>query len=136
TGTQNGQPLTGHEEPVNAVASTMIDGIPVAVTGGDDGTVRVWDLTTGTQNGQPLTGHEEPVNAVASTMIDGIPVAVTSSGDNTVRLWNLTTGQSCVVAMLSQPRVAVFGSDSSILLATGSDLVVFGREMWSRRRRS
>ncbi|MFI1794461.1 caspase family protein [Streptomyces olivaceoviridis] len=135
-GTRFGQVLTGHEEPVNAVACTRIDGRPMAITGGDDGTVRVWDLTTGTQNGQPLTGHEEPVNAVASTMIDGIPVAVTSSGDNTVRLWNLTTGQSCVVAMLSQPRVAVFGSDSSILLATGSDLVVFGREMWSRRRRS
>ncbi|WP_203854875.1 hypothetical protein, partial [Dactylosporangium siamense] len=37
-------PLTGHTGTVWAVACTVLDGRPVAVTGSDDGTVRVWDL--------------------------------------------------------------------------------------------
>ncbi len=36
--------LTGHDDWVNAVACTELDGVPVAVTGSSDGTVRVWDL--------------------------------------------------------------------------------------------
>ncbi len=69
------------------------DGRPVAVTGSDDDTVRVWDLTTGTQIGAPLTGHTSSVRAVAARALpDGRPVAVTASDDDTVRVWDLTTG--------------------------------------------
>jgi hypothetical protein len=38
--------LTGHTNAVTAVACTQLDGRPVAVTAGDDETVRVWDLQT------------------------------------------------------------------------------------------
>lgn len=38
--------LTGYTEPVAAVACTQLDGRPVAVTGGSDATVRIWDLDT------------------------------------------------------------------------------------------
>lgn len=38
--------LTGHNNWVRAVACAEVDGIPVAVTGGDDETARVWDLRT------------------------------------------------------------------------------------------
>jgi len=36
--------LTGHDSRVTAVACTDLDGVPVAVTGSDDNTVRIWDL--------------------------------------------------------------------------------------------
>jgi WD40 repeat protein len=72
--------------------TTELDGRPVAVTGGDDDTVRVWDLTTGDPIGSPLTGHTDAVEAVAVTRLDGRPVAVTGSSDRTARLWDLTTG--------------------------------------------
>ena len=44
THTPIGQPLTGHTGSVNAVATTQLDGHPVAVSGGGDKAVRVWDL--------------------------------------------------------------------------------------------
>ena len=86
--------FTGHTAPVRAVACTLVDGIPVAVAGGGDGTVRVWDLTTGQAAGPPLTGHTSTISAVACTLVDGIPVAVTGGYDDMVRVWDLTTGQA------------------------------------------
>ncbi|MFD7477796.1 caspase family protein [Streptomyces sp. NPDC059837] len=83
--------LTGHTGPVSEVACTNLDGAPVAVTGDDDGVVRVWDMRTGTPIGQPLTGHAGPVQAVACTNLDGAPVAVTGD-DEVVRVWDLRTG--------------------------------------------
>ncbi|MEV7442944.1 hypothetical protein AB0O22_17625, partial [Streptomyces sp. NPDC091204] len=77
-----------------AVACTVLDGRPVAVTTGWDKTVRVWDLATGQSVGKPLTGHTEAVYAVACTVLDGRPVAVTTGWDKTVRVWDLATGQS------------------------------------------
>ena len=63
-------------------ALLLPDGRPIAVTGSDDKTVRVWDLSTGTPLGDPLTGHTSPVEAVAALLLpDGRPIAVTGSED-------------------------------------------------------
>ena len=85
--------LTGHTNAVTAVACTVFDGRPVAVTGSYDDTVQVWDLETGQPHGQPLTGHTDAVYAMACTVLDGRPVAVTGSADRTARVWDLETGQ-------------------------------------------
>jgi WD40 repeat protein len=45
---------------VTAVACTVLNGAPVAVTGGVDGTVRVWDLMTG--DGNVLAVHAPSFN--------------------------------------------------------------------------
>jgi WD40 repeat protein len=78
---------TGHTGPVRTVAVSE-DGAR-AVSGSDDGTVRVWDLTTGRQQAT-LTGHTDWVRAVAVSQ-DGAR-AVSGSDDGTVRVWDLTTG--------------------------------------------
>jgi WD40 repeat protein len=83
--------LTGHDGTVHAVACTTVNGRPVAVTGGDDGTVRVWDLATGTPHAT-LTGHDGSVHAVACTVVEGRPVAVTGGFDKTLRVWDLAAG--------------------------------------------
>ncbi|WP_327046014.1 hypothetical protein OG320_30800 [Microbispora sp. NBC_01189] len=78
---------------LRAMTTTRLGDRAVAVTGGTDGTVRVWDLTTGTQLGaqigRPLTGHTGRVTAVTATRLHGRPVAVTGSADGTVRIWDL-----------------------------------------------
>jgi WD40 repeat protein len=76
------------------VACTEVDGRPVAVTGGYDGTVRVWDLATGQPVGDPPArrAYGALIVAVACIEVDGRPVAVT--GGSTVRVWDLTTDRS------------------------------------------
>ena len=52
------QVLTGHSGSVSAVAvGALPDGTPVIISGGADGTVRVWRLADGTPVGEPLPGH-------------------------------------------------------------------------------
>ncbi|MFF1498427.1 WD40 repeat domain-containing protein, partial [Streptomyces sp. NPDC058316] len=93
TGQPVGEPVTGHTDGVLTVATAVMNGRPVAVTGSRDETVRVWDLTTGRPVGEPLTGHTGQVRGVATVVVDDRPVAVTGSWDRTVRVWDLVTGR-------------------------------------------
>jgi WD40 repeat protein len=74
---------------VTAVACAQLDGRPIAVTSGQDRTVRIWDLTTGIPISGPLVGHTDSVTAVACTQLDGRPIAVTSGRDHMVQVWDL-----------------------------------------------
>ena len=86
--------LTGHSDGVNTVATSVVAGMPVAVSGGEDGQLRVWDLSAGRLVHQPLIGHILRVTAVATGTMAGRPIVVSGSDDRTVRVWDLTTGQS------------------------------------------
>ena len=88
------QVLTGHDGAVTAVAAGALpDGTPVIISGGGDGTVRVWRLADGTPVGEPLRGHDGAVTAVAAGALpDGTPVIISGGGDGTVRVWRLADG--------------------------------------------
>ena len=100
---------------MNAVAvGALPDGTPVIVSGGGDGTVRVWRLADGTPVGEPLTGHDGAVKAVAvGALPDGTPVIVSGGQDGTVRVWRTADG-SPFVPPLDLPEsvqaVAVHGN--------------------------
>jgi WD40 repeat protein len=84
------QKIVATGSPVNAVAFGP-DGRRI-VSGGDDGTVRVWDAATGEAVGVPMTGHGGWVNSVAFSP-DGQRIA-SGGEDGTVRVWNADTGRA------------------------------------------
>jgi WD40 repeat protein len=85
---QLGEPL---ESVGGAVATAVVDGRPVAVTGGRDDTVRVWDLIDRRPVGPPLVGHVPASVDVA--VVEGRPVAVTAGyADRLIRIWDLAAG--------------------------------------------
>ncbi|GAA3384297.1 hypothetical protein GCM10017750_58110 [Streptomyces racemochromogenes] len=84
--------LNGHDRPVTCVATGTLDGRPIAVTGSEDSTARVWDLTTQRPIGEPLP-VAIPVNALAIGELGDYSVALTGGHDGTVRIWDLSAGQ-------------------------------------------
>ncbi|ONI88740.1 hypothetical protein ALI22I_17250 [Saccharothrix sp. ALI-22-I] len=116
--------LSGHTAPAGAVAVTP-DGSRV-ITGSDDGTARVWDLTTGREL-HTLTGHTTPVGAVAVTS-DGFR-AITGADDGTVRAWDLMTGQEIhtltgYVAPTEAMARATNGNRAMALASDGSRVII------------
>ena len=88
-GTPVEEPLRGHRGGVNAVAAGALpDGDPVIISGGIDGTVRVWQTADSVPTGKLVRGHRGGVNAVAAGALpDGTPVIISGGGDGTVRVW-------------------------------------------------
>lgn len=84
------EPSTGHGGCVNALDVAVVGDRALAVTGGEDGTVRIWDLADGRQVGPPLAGHDASVEAVAVTTMQDRPVALTAGRDGVLRVWDLT----------------------------------------------
>ena len=99
--------FTGHRFGVAGVAIAQLDGRPVVVSGGQDGTVRVSELATGTQVGEPLTIYDDGVAAVAIAQLGGRPVVVSGGQDGTVRVSELATGTH--VAAFTGHRFGVAG---------------------------
>ena len=92
----------------------------LAVTGGTDGNVRVWDTATGQEIGAPMSSDDNPVDAVAFSP-SGTLIAA-ASADGNVQLWNATSQQvagSALVLAGPQVRALVFSPDGRFL-ATGA----------------
>ena len=107
--------------PVSAVAFSP-DGTRL-VSGGEDNTLRLWDVQTGQRIGQPLRGHGGDVLSVVFSP-DGTRLA--SGGyDGTVRLWNAQNGQRIGKPMRwhekGQVRSVAFSPDGTRLVSGGED---------------
>jgi WD40 repeat protein len=85
--------LVGHKRSVRALTCLVLpDGTALAISGAEDNTAMVWDLTKLAPL-RTLTGHTNNVVAVAAMVLpDGVPVAVTAGEDNTAVVWDLRDG--------------------------------------------
>ena len=117
------QQLSGHTSTVTSVAAAELDGRPVIISGGEDRSVRIWDLATGTPIGDPLMGHTDWVQVVAAAQLDGRPVVISGSADQTVRVWDLATGE-----LVGEPLIGHTGLVTSVAAAEldGRPVVISG----------
>jgi mono/diheme cytochrome c family protein len=130
------RPFAGHSGPVVSLAFSP-DGRR-ALSGSDDNTLRLWDVSTGREI-RTLEGHTGAVLAVVFSP-DGRS-ALSGSYDRTVRLWDLSSGRQLQrfdghtervssVAFSPDGRRGLSGSWDQTLslwdLATGRELRRFG----------
>jgi WD40 repeat protein len=102
--------LEGHTKDVLCVATADLDGRPIAVTGANDRTVRIWDLTSQRQVGKPLE-TTVPTSAVAIGDLDDYTVALAGGIDGVVHVWDLSSGQQ-----LGEPLVGHTSGIAAIAL--------------------
>jgi WD40 repeat protein len=157
-----GYPVAGSKEQgrrsnggyIRDIATTTVDGRVVAITGSNDGVVRLWDLTdrpaTWLSKRWPhrlagplrhLEGHTDAVWAVRTATVDGRPVAVSGDSDGVLRRWDLgaavspppgdpsTYGTAAGIDALAMTRLA---GGSVIAAATDGNTV----EIWDLAARS
>ena len=89
-----GTPFTAHNGTrVISITTTTLDGRVVAVTGDDDGLVRVWDPLNGMEIAAPIETSGKP-ESLLTLSLDGRPVVVCGSGgyDGPVEVRNLRDG--------------------------------------------
>jgi len=102
-------------------------GRPVIVSGGIDGTVRVWDLDTGEPVLGPLTGlagQAGRVNAVAVGVRQGRPVIVSGAADRTVRVWDLEAERHAILRIeLGYAAMSVASAADRLVIGTMAELL-------------
>jgi WD40 repeat protein len=98
----------------------------VIISGGRDGTVRVWRTADGTPVGQPMTGHDGSVPTVAAgSLLDGTPVIISGGIDRTVRVWRTADGKPVGPPLhLPESVRAVAHHGNVIITAAGADIAV------------
>jgi WD40 repeat protein len=102
-------------EPIYSL--TLVPGTRQFLSGGLDGTGRVWDLGT-TSGPNELLGHTAQINGVATDPDGGL--AATASDDGTIHVWNLRSAAPGPVSVLTGAR----GYANAVLFAEVSGMSV------------
>jgi len=121
-----GQPRSGHEDYVNAVAFSP-DGKTLA-TGSRDITIRLWQVDQPSADPIVLHGHESYVNAVAFSP-DGKTLA-SASWDKTIRLWPVDQPSADPIVLHgyeSYVNAVAFSPDGKTLASASVDKTI---RMW------
>ncbi len=126
--------LTGHEGWVSSVAFSP-DGTGLVTGGGQDGTVRLWDVRTGAQHGGP-----RPIGVNALVFSHDGSVLAGVGADGSVRLWQAPRmGRHVQPADQDDPVASLAFSPDDTLLAGGGvngSLTVWDVRTGERRERN
>jgi WD40 repeat protein len=96
----------------------------MALSGGDDATLRLWDVETGAC-ARVLEGHRGGVRSIASASLAGRAMALSGGDDATLRLWDVETGACARVLQGHQgPVLSIAGvslAGRAMALSGGED---------------
>ncbi|KAL6136434.1 hypothetical protein ACLB2K_061729 [Fragaria x ananassa] len=128
--------LTGHRGSVTALSDKLLGNGTgkVLASGGEDGTVRLWSLSSSGRRGQhalkaTFYGHQKPIKLM-SVAGHKTSILVTVTGDSKVRLWDAAAqsavpSSSCVgMTSVPGPLVNMKCHEQLLYLAAGSSVVV------------
>lgn len=124
----------GHDTPVVAVATAVVDGRPVVVSASRDATMCVWGLAAGERLHtlktaalpDPMSSSLPPeLVGLATVVVDGQPVVLTCDTDRTARLWDLETGCSAGELALGLGRLVLDGRDVVLAVQANRTLGVW-----------
>ena len=119
--------LTGFTDRVRAVTTaTLADGSAVAVTAGDGGGIRIWDVLRGSLIRDIPRAHKGSIVALASGKLrDGTVIIVSTGDDYTAGVWDADTGRAVgsPVSLHDSPvhGVAVAQLGNGTVVLTGDD---------------
>lgn len=109
--------LGSHHGEVWAAATANLPDASVAVTGGADGKLQVWDLSRGTPYLEPIDTIGGAVRSVTTIRLpDGRTVAATGGADGAVRIWDLRSGRA-----VGEPLRVSHGAVVAVTAATLPD---------------
>ncbi|KAH0973737.1 hypothetical protein GBA52_025893 [Prunus armeniaca] len=125
----------GHSGPVSALSDKLLGngGGKVLASGGEDGTVRLWSLSSSGKRGQhalkaTFYGHEKPIRLM-SVAGHNTSLLVSVSRDSKVRVWDTNTSSSvrlsCCVGMTSVlgAPIDIKCHEQLVYVAAGSSVV-------------
>jgi WD40 repeat protein len=118
----SGATMTGHAGRVIAMAVADFGDGPVAVTGSDDRTARIWDLDAARTRHVLL--HSQPVTAIAAGSIGGNPYLLTAAAG--LVKWAPLTGRPThgIAALTGVRHIDVDEPSAAALVATRSSALV------------
>lgn len=123
--------LDGHTGPVTCLA-TLTAKPDMLVSGSEDGTLRMWNVTTGTARVLRTPGSVKSILAVAIHPQDASR-CVTGHEDRSIRMWDLDNEKilQTYYGHTNYVTSVTFSSDGSHLLSAGTDSTVRWWDMTS-----
>jgi WD40 repeat protein len=132
--------LSSHAGTVRSVALGRAGDRDGAISGGSDGTVRIWDAVSGTEIAV-LKGHEDWVRSVALGRAGDRDVAISGGDEGTVRIWDAVSGTEIAVLKGHENRVLSVapgraGDRTAIFIQSSSliEVVYIRRKTFSAER--
>jgi WD40 repeat protein len=123
TNLPTGPAWTGHASPIRAMTTLTIDKQQLLATGGQDGTITLWDPTTATPHRTPMPAHTGTIRAITTITIDKQQLLATGGQDGTITLWDPTTATPHRTPMPAHTgtirAITTITIDKQQLLATG-----------------
>ncbi len=118
--------LTGHKGPVKSVCMAVDNDPSLVASGGEDNTVRLWDLHAG-ECVKTLKGHSGQITEVCSL---GNGRLASSSLDHNVRVWDIDTGASTVLEHSDQVYCVCRVDAKRLATGGGADKRDFAIRIW------